>query len=240
MRIAVVSDVHSNLPALEAVIEAVGEVDAWWHCGDIVGYGPHPNEVVERLRGLGARGVLGNHDAAALGSDIVAWFNPWAQEAAAWTARRLSADARAWIEALPDRLFIDGWTLVHGSARDPMEEYVTSEAVAAATLAIVETVRSLHGHTHVPVAWREIAPSAEKRRPVYGEALAFGSDRWLLNPGSVGQPRDRDPRASALVLDMSADTATWLRVEYPIAKTQADIRRAGLPVILADRLAEGR
>lgn len=240
MRIAVVSDVHSNLPALEAVIEAVGPVDAWWHCGDIVGYGPHPNEVVERLRGLGARGVLGNHDAAALGSDIVEWFNPWAQEAAAWTARRLTPEARAWLEALPDRLVLDGWTIVHGSARDPMEEYVTSPSIAAATLAIVETTWSLHGHTHVPIAYRETAMDAEKHRPVYGEALAIGDGRWLLNPGSVGQPRDRDPRASALVLDTAGGSTTWLRVDYPIAKTQADIRRAGLPAILADRLSEGR
>ncbi len=240
MRIAVVSDVHANLPALEAVIDAAGRVDAWWHCGDIVGYGPHPDEVVERLRDLGAHGVLGNHDAAALGSPIVEAFNPYAQESAAWTAKRISRETRAWLEALPERSVLEGWTLVHGSARDPMEEYVTSESSAAATIARVRTPNALHGHTHVPIAWRAAGTSAERRPPVYDEALLLGEDRWFLNPGSVGQPRDRDPRAAAMILDTDAGAATWLRVAYPIARTQADIRAARLPAILADRLDIGR
>lgn len=240
MRIAIVSDVHANLPALDAIIDAVGRVDAWWHCGDIVGYGPHPDEVVERLRGLGAEGVLGNHDAAALGSPIVAGFNPYAQEAAAWTAKRISRETRAWLEALPERRVLGGWTVVHGSARDPLEEYVTSGSIAAATLADVRTRVALHGHTHVPIAWRGDGPSADRRPFAYDEPLVLGEDRWLLNPGSVGQPRDRDPRAAAMVLDTDAGAVAWLRVAYPIARTQADIRAARLPAILADRLDVGR
>jgi diadenosine tetraphosphatase ApaH/serine/threonine PP2A family protein phosphatase len=240
MRIAVVSDVHANLPALDAVIEAVGRVDAWWHCGDVVDYGPHPDEVVARLRDLGAQGVLGNHDAAALGSSVLEWFNPYAQVACLWTRERMSPATRAWLEALPEQVTLDGWALVHGSFRRPLEEYVEYPEEAAASMAISSARLALHGHTHVPRAWRQTGRSAWDDGFTVGTPLALGGDTWFLNPGSVGQPRDHDPRAAALILDTEAGTATLLRVPYDIARTQVDIRKAGLPGILADRLGAGR
>ena len=242
MRIAVVSDIHANLPALEAVIAAAGAVDAWWHCGDVVGYGPHPNEVVARLRELGAVGVTGNHDAAALGSPIVEWFNPDAHRAALWTRDVISAETRGWLVALPETLLHEGRTLVHGSPRSPLEEYVTTPSAAGAALDLVPGALCLHGHTHVPIAWR-IGPSggaAVEVRPTQGRSIDLSEGRFLLNPGSVGQPRDGDRDASFLLLDLERRTADWRRVAYPVRETQDAIRKAGLPDRLASRLGQGR
>ncbi len=239
MRIAVLSDIHANLPALDAVLAALGDVDAVWHLGDVVGYGPHPDEVVARLRGIGAVGVHGNHDEAAVGRLDVTYFNPAARWAVEWTDRRISAATRAWLEGLPERLEIDQVTLVHGSPRDPTWEYITTTPAARANLAAFATSCCLHGHTHIPVAWRDDDGHVELVRPSDGSELALDARRVLLNPGSVGQPRDGDPRASALVLDTEARRATWRRVGYPIGEVQADIRAAGLPAWLAERLATG-
>jgi diadenosine tetraphosphatase ApaH/serine/threonine PP2A family protein phosphatase len=240
MRVAILSDIHANLPALDTVLAALGEVDAVWQLGDVVGYGPHPDEVVARLREIGATGVRGNHDVAALGTLGVEWFNPAARRAVEWTARRISPETRAWLEGLPERLELGDMTLVHGSPRDPTWEYVTTTPDARANLAAFATPYCLHGHTHVPVVWRDDDGHVELVRPSDGSRLTLDGRRLLLNPGSVGQPRDGDPRASFLVLDTEAGRVTWHRVGYPIAATQADIRAAGLPGWLADRLADGR
>jgi len=239
MRIAVLSDIHANLPALDAVLAALGEVDAIWHLGDVVGYGPHPDEVVARLRDVEAIGVRGNHDEAALGALDVTYFNPAARWAVEWTARRIAPETRAWLQDLPERLEIEKITLVHGSPRDPTWEYVTTTPAARANLAASATTQCLHGHTHIPIAWRDDDGHVEAVRPSDGFELVLDERRVLLNPGSVGQPRDGDRRASAMVLDTEARRVTWRRVEYPIAAVQADIRAAGLPAWLADRLATG-
>src|SRR5688572_2068453 len=139
MRVAVLSDIHSNLVALDAVLAAAGPVDAIWHLGDIVGYGPDPDGVVDRLAGIGAIGVRGNHDAAAVGGDQIEWFNPEARAAMEWTRRVISPATRAWLEALPKRMVDGNFTLVHGSPRDPTWEYITSVPVARANLAVLET-----------------------------------------------------------------------------------------------------
>jgi diadenosine tetraphosphatase ApaH/serine/threonine PP2A family protein phosphatase len=240
MRVAVLSDIHANLPALEAVLASLGEVDAVWQLGDVVGYGPHPDEVVARLREIGATGVRGNHDVATLGVLDVEWFNPAARRAVEWTARRISPETRAWLAGLPERAELGEMTLVHGSPRDPTWEYVTTTPEARANLEWFATPYCLHGHTHVPVAWRDDDGHVELLRPSGGSELALDGRRVLLNPGSVGQPRDGDPRASYFVLDTEARRVTWHRVAYAIATTQADIRAAGLPGWLADRLADGR
>ena len=242
MRIVVVSDIHANLPALEAVVAAAGDVDAWWHCGDVVGYGPHPNEVVARLRGLGDVGVMGNHDAAALGSPVVEWFNPDAYRAAMWTRETITAESRAWLEALPETLVREECTIVHGSPRNPLEEYVTTGSAARAALDLVTGRLAFHGHTHRPAAW-SIAPSGTmgpEWTPARGATLPLAEGRHLLNPGSVGQPRDGDRDASFLLFDTEGPTAAWRRVAYPVAETQAAIRGAGLPDRLAQRLGVGR
>jgi diadenosine tetraphosphatase ApaH/serine/threonine PP2A family protein phosphatase len=239
MRIAVLSDIHANLPALEAVLVALGPVDAVWQLGDAIGYGPQPNEVVERLRGLDAVGVQGNHEAAALGRMDLAWFNDDARAAIEWTAPRLTAESRDWLAALPDRRVERGVTLVHGSPRDPLREYVLSPAIARASLAAATTPHVLFGHTHDPRLFREVDGRVESLVPAAGATLALDERPALANPGSVGQPRDGDPRASALELDTENGGLRWLRIAYPIATTQARMREAGLPRRLIDRLDLG-
>jgi predicted phosphodiesterase len=239
MRIAVISDVHSNLHALDAVLADVGAVDAIWHLGDIVGYGPEPNAVVDRLASAGALGVRGNHDAAAAGGDEIDWFNADARAAMEWTRRAISSTTKAWLTALPQRREAEDFTLVHGSPIDPMWEYVTTTAAAAENLAAISTTHGLNGHTHVPIAFSLVGDrtSAEPSFPAPGVDL--DGRRLLLNPGSVGQPRDGDPRASYMVLDLAARRVHWGRVAYDIDAVRDRMRAAGLPVRLIERLRHG-
>jgi diadenosine tetraphosphatase ApaH/serine/threonine PP2A family protein phosphatase len=240
MRVAVVSDIHSNIVALDAVLAAAGSVDALWHLGDVVGYGPEPDAVVARLSERGAVGVRGNHDTAtAIDPGLLDWFNPDARAAAEWTVRVMSAATSEWLAALPERRVEEGVTLVHGSPRDPLWEYVTSVPVARANLAALETSVGLHGHTHVPIAFRDDDGRIEAISPTDGSGLALGTGRVLLNPGSVGQPRDGDPAASWLVLDTDARRCTWHRVAYDVAAVQNAMAAAGLPPRLAARLSFG-
>ena len=239
MRIAVVSDIHSNLPALDAVLARIGSVDAVWHLGDVVGYGPQPDAVVDRLTEIGAIGVRGNHDAAACGGAEIDWFNPEARAAMEWTRAAISERTRAWLAALPVRRLEASFTLVHGSPRDPMWEYVTTAALARAGLSAITTEHGLHGHTHVPIAFTMVDGRMRTLAPRAGNTVALGEGRTLLNPGSVGQPRDRDPRASYLILDLDAGTATWGRVAYDIDAVASMMLAAGLPARLADRLRVG-
>lgn len=240
MRIAVLSDIHSNLVALDAVLAHAGSVDAVWHLGDVVGYGPDPDGVVARLAGVGAVGVLGNHDAAALGGPEIDWFNPDARAAAVWTRDRIAADTRAWLAALPETAVIDGVSLVHGSPRDPLREYITTPDVATANLRYLTTTVSLHGHTHVPAVFTEHDGAMVVEWPRDGDLLEFLDEPTLLNPGSVGQSRDGDPTAAYMILDRVAGHATWHRVAYDIATVQAAMRAVRLPSRLVDRLALGR
>jgi predicted phosphodiesterase len=240
MRIAVLSDIHANLVALDAVLDALGPVNAIWHLGDVVGYGPEPNAVVDRLRGLGAVGVRGNHDAAALGGPEIDWFNVDARRAMEWTRTAISPETHAWLAALPERLVIAPFTLVHGSPRDPVWEYVTTTPVARVNLDALDTPYGLHGHTHVPFVFRADDGRIDPLIPTAGWSLALDVRPVLLNPGSVGQPRDGDPRASALVLDTERLSATWSRVAYDFAATQRQMRLVDLPTRLVERLEGGR
>lgn len=239
MRVAVLSDIHSNLAALDAVLAAVPSVDEVWHLGDIVGYGPHPDEVVARLRDLGAIGVRGNHDAAALGGDEIESFNVDARRAAEWTRATIADETRAWLAAQPETLEREGYLLVHGSPRDPTWEYVTSIPVARAGMAAMPTRSGLHGHTHLPIAYIEEDGRVETMSPGSGSRLAIEDRRVLLNPGSVGQPRDGIPTSAWMVLDTDAATATWHRTAYDIAAVQASMSAFGLPERLVARLAYG-
>lgn len=239
MRVAVVSDIHANLVALDAVLAAIGSVDAVWQLGDVVGYGPAPDEVVERLSGIGAVGVAGNHDLAALGGTEIDWFNPDAKAAMEWTRGRIGEPARTWLAALPRSVEIEGMTLVHGSPRDPVWEYITSLPVARANLAALETAIGLHGHTHLPMAWADRDGRIEAISPGPGSTFRLDGRPALLNPGSVGQPRDGDPSASWLEIDTGAGLATWRRVGYDVKSVRAAMLDAGLPARLADRLRAG-
>jgi len=239
VRIGVLSDIHANLPALEAVLAAMPSVDALWQLGDVVGYGPSPNEVVARLRGAGAKGVRGNHDAAALGELGTGDFNADARRAIEWTRSVIAGDTLAWLGSLPERTELEGFTLVHGSPRDPIWEYVTSTPVARAGINAMTTSSGLHGHTHVPIAFLLEDGRLEAMGPGDGSQLAIDGRRVLANPGSVGQPRDGIPTASWLLLDTDADAITWHRTAYDVEAVQAAMVEAGLPARLVDRLSHG-
>jgi diadenosine tetraphosphatase ApaH/serine/threonine PP2A family protein phosphatase len=255
MLIAVLSDIHSNLRALDAVIASIGSVDAVWHLGDVVGYGPEPDEVVGRLREIGAVGVKGNHDDAVCGGLSMEDFNDDARAADLWTRGRIDAGTLAYLEALPVTMRPDGgpaaaepvavpvaaadFTLVHGSPRGPEWEYLVDGIAARENLDYFDTRFCLVGHTHRPLVLRERRGHMQALVPDPESHVDLGDQRAFLNPGSVGQPRDGDPRASYLVLDTSVGRATWHRVAYDVAATQAQILAAGLPPYLARRLSSG-
>ena len=239
MRIAVLSDIHGNLPALEAVLGALRPFDAVWQLGDVVGYGPQPDEVVARLAAEGAVGVRGNHDSAAVGELSTDAFNDDARAAVEWTAERIDAQTRSWLSALPLTSVDTPFTMVHGSPRDPTWEYVFTSGVARANLRSFDTRHCLVGHTHVPVIFRQRGTGMESISPGPGDTLELGGQRVIVNPGSVGQPRDGDPRASAMVIDTDVQRLQWHRVEYPIEKVQKLMSQEDLPIRLIARLRYG-
>jgi predicted phosphodiesterase len=240
MRIAVLSDVHGNLPALEAVLKALKPYDAVWQLGDIVGYGPQPNEVVERLAAEKAVGVRGNHDSAAIGQLDTDAFNDDARIAVEWTAERIASDTKRWLAELPLRMIDEPFTLVHGSPRDPTWEYVFSATIARANLAAFETRHCLVGHTHVPIVFRERKTGGvEAAIAKPNSRMKLDGPRTIVNPGSVGQPRDGDPRAGAMLLDTDKNVVEWRRVEYPVEQTQKLMEDLGLPPRLVARLQFG-
>ena len=244
MRIAVLSDIHANLPALEAVAADLPPVDEVWVLGDTVGYGPQPNEVIATLQAMGARSVLGNHDGAAIGTVDPIHFNPDARAAIEWTASVLDHNARAYIATLPEVRAAGELTAVHGSPRDPIWEYVTGPGVAAANLDAYDTRLCLFGHTHLPVAFRAVDGAIDVTIGLPGTAVSVGGDRAMLNPGSVGQPRDGLRDAAYAVLELNGapdhDSFAFRRVAYDIDRTQRLMRDAGLPVRLVERLSYGR
>ena len=239
MRIAVLSDIHANLPALDAVLADAGPVDGIWHLGDVVGYGPDPNGVVARLRDVGATGVRGNHDAAACGGPEIDWFNADARRAMEWTRTTIDGPSVEWLSALPERRVLEGCELVHGSPREPLWEYIVSTSIARDNLAVLGQPIGLHGHTHIPVAFVEDDGRVDRVAPLPGAELGLEGHRALVNPGSVGQPRDGDPSASYMILDPITGSITWHRVDYDIGGVQAAMREAGLPGFLISRLSIG-
>ncbi len=242
MRAAVLSDIHANLVALDAVLAVIGDVDEVWQLGDIVGYGPEPDGVVDRLREIGAVGVRGNHDAAAVGDLELDWFNPDARRAIEWTRATAAARTLDWLRTRPEIELRSGAALVHGSLRDPTWEYITHASIARESLdrlAEHGVTLGLFGHTHVPVAFRMTERRIETIEPDVDATVAIDDRPTLLNPGSVGQPRDGDPAASAMVLDLERRQAAWIRVPYDVPRVQATMRDLGLPERLAARLSYG-
>jgi len=246
MKVVILSDVHANLPALEAVLEDVARTAPGapiWHCGDVVGYGASPNEVITELQRVGAIGVMGNHDLAALGGDVIETFNEGAHAAALWTRDVLTAESRSWLRALPKVLEMGSATIVHASVRDPIMEYVVQQEIAEENLRVLATPLLFHGHTHVPAIW-SMQDGVAHATHIGADAIPLRASS-LVNAGSVGQPRDHDPRAAWLLwerdeLGAGLGTVTWRRVEYNIPAAQEAIDAAGLPDFLASRLAVGR
>jgi diadenosine tetraphosphatase ApaH/serine/threonine PP2A family protein phosphatase len=214
----------------------------------VVGIGPHPNEVVERLRELGAVGVVGNHDRAVFGGPDWDRLDKDFLRAPLQLARdTLTAASLDWLEALPETVVVVGFTIIHASPTDPLWEYVTTPEQAGRALELISTQHGLHGHTHVPANWEVplgtgagVSDGTTVAGPLGPGPIALAGARHYLNPGSVGLPRDGDPRASLIILDLVAGTAEFRRVAYDIDATARAIRAANLPEYLATRIYEGR
>ena len=243
MRIALLSDIHANLVALEAVLEALPLYDQLWCLGDTIGYGPRPNECLDYIRGLGTYVLTGNHDLACLGEVSVEDFNPLARRATAWTAAQLLPDLRTYLHERPAILQVEhDMTLAHASPRDPIWEYIDSIPIARANFAYFPTRVCLVGHTHVPmVVALDQDGQMQFGHMQHGEVcLLQPGSRYIVNPGSVGQPRDGNPEAAYALWDSEAATIQFGRIGYDVGATQKQILQAGLPVPLAERLAYGQ
>jgi diadenosine tetraphosphatase ApaH/serine/threonine PP2A family protein phosphatase len=238
MRVAVISDIHANDHALTAVLEEVDAAapDELWCLGDVVGYGPAPNECCATLSKRADVCLVGNHDLVVVERLSIDEFNHDARTAALWTQGELKPEWHAWLTSLQPEARRDGVGLFHASARDPVWEYVLSSYAAAASFEAMDAPLILVGHSHIALA---IDDRFDGGQAPDKTEIDLSTGRWLLNPGSVGQPRDGDPRAAWLLLDTDRKFAEFHRVAYPIEQTQSAMRSAGLPEALAARIAHG-
>jgi predicted phosphodiesterase len=242
MRVAVVSDIHSNLHALDAVLAAIDAdpPDELWCLGDVVGYGPRPNECCATVAARADVCLAGNHDLAIRGTIDLDEFHGDAALAARSNREALTPDSQAFLGRIEPQATSHGVALYHGSARDPVWEYVLSDEAARATLAIAGSPLVLVGHSHVALRLTESGREMDGGLAPAGSVFTLADEPTLLNPGSVGQPRDGDPRAAYLLLDLDARHAEFRRVEYDVARTQSEMADAGLPRALAARLTFGQ
>jgi len=240
--IGILGDIHGNLPALEAVLEHAGECDEWWCVGDIVGYGPFPNECVERVRSIGGKCVTGNHDLGSTGDLDLESFNIFARIACEWTGSVLEPAVRGFLSALRTmETPRESVMIVHGSVRDPVWEYVTVARVAEVNFAVYEETLCFNGHTHVPVVFASRDGAMYMTEVFDGLELPLqDGTRYMANAGSVGQPRDLDPRACYCVFHPQKMVIEYHRVEYPVERVQARMAEEGLPEPLIARLVHGR
>ncbi len=246
MRYLIVSDLHANREALDAVVrEAEGRYDRAICCGDLIGYGADPNYAVEWVRANCAVTVRGNHDKASVGLDDLEWFNPVAKTAALWTQRTLTAENAEWVRALPTGpLDVEDFQVLHGSPADE-DEYVIAANEAGQAFGYLQRRLAFFGHTHVQggFIWNRSRVETIPRMGPRTEREVLEIDpecAYLLNPGSVGQPRDGDARAGFAVYDTEARMVAYYRVAYDVAAAQRRIREEGLPDVLAERLEMGR
>lgn len=243
MRYAILADIHANLAAFEAVLDDIerrGGADRFWNLGDAVGYGPDPQECLDRLLKLDCTGVAGNHDLAATGKIPTLDFNPEAAFAAQWTGQRLSPEGKGYLANKPPVIESGDFTLVHGSPRDPVREYLVEPEHARANLDHFKTRYCLVGHSHRPLVF-EAGEKGDIRlkEPGDGSRLKLGERRLIINPGSVGQPRDGDPRASYAIYDAESRSLTIHRVPYDIGLVQSRMTALGLPGRMIARLSYG-
>jgi predicted phosphodiesterase len=243
MQVAVVSDIHGNRQAFEAVLDEIAASDCQelWCLGDLVGYGADPDACVELARQNAAICLAGNHDLVVCGALPMEEFSRGAALAAQWTQRTIAPETRAYLERLEPTKLDEEVGLFHASPRDPVWEYVLSPLQAEMCLEVQEHRVCLIGHSHVALSFSRLAwRSATGQTRDAGEELEISDGEWLINPGSVGQPRDGDPRAGWLELDLDRWRATYRRTEYDIAGAGAAIRAAHLPASLAERLEFGQ
>lgn len=242
MRIVIVSDIHANFVALETVLAAAGSFDALWCLGDTIGYGPMPNECIAAMMKHASVAISGNHDLACLGKVDLNDFNPDARRANIWNGNQLTPENRAWLEDLPALRRVDHqFTVVHASPREPVWEYLLTPSQAMANFPLFDTHVCFIGHSHVQLGFRlNLDGQCERFLPSSGYVLHLQRhERYFINPGSVGQPRDQDPRAAYAVIDTNNATIRFNRVEYDIAETQFQMRNVDLPMALIRRLALG-
>ncbi|MFC1946686.1 metallophosphoesterase family protein [Chloroflexota bacterium] len=243
MRYAIIADIHSNLTAFQAVLNDINtqeSIDIIWCLGDIVGYGPDPHECIELLRKYDHICVAGNHDRAVIGKMDMTSFNTYAAEAVNWTTGKLSIGDITYLNNLPESIEDDDFSLVHGSPREPIMEYILSMSVARQNFDCFRTKYCLVGHTHLPQAYsldEEDNFTATKLLP--NIKLITGETRLIVNPGAVGQPRDGNPEASYAIFDNRTKIIQLRRVSYDIRQTQDRIMKSGLPPRLAARLETG-
>jgi len=242
-RIAIISDVHGNRHALEAVRRAIRQasITRLWCLGDMVGYGAHPAECLRTCVHESERIIAGNHDLAAVGRVRADAFSPNARAAIEWTRTRLDRNSHDRLVALESQDIDDEASLYHASPRDPVWEYIITGEQARAAFDETPSRIIMVGHTHLAGAWRLGEDGRLDGGLVRGEeTISIETGRWLINPGSVGQPRDLDPRASWVILDLEALTLRFRRTPYDVPGAQNAIQAAGLPTELGARLAEGR
>lgn len=241
MRYAIVSDVHGNLESLRHVLSVLSEDDALVSLGDVVGYGPNPNECVAALRDRCRLAVLGNHDLAAVENFGVEHFNRAAREAIGWTQGVLDDSSRAWLDLLPYELRLPDFLLVHGAPVNYFE-YILDKDAAARAFDATDARIVFVGHTHIAEYWvREADGTIGHKHMQHGGVLELqGEKRYIVDVGSVGQPRDLNPQACFVFYDPDRQRVEWIRYDYPIGDVQTKMRQAGLPVYLVDRLRVGR
>lgn len=243
MRILILSDIHSNIVALETVLSAARPYDTVWNLGDTIGYGPRPNECVAMIRAKASVMLAGNHDLACLGLLDLSDFNPDARAANVWNGDQLTYDHRMLLEELePIQPINERFLAAHGSPREPVWEYLLTRYQALDNFHRFEQQVCLIGHSHVPLVFR-LTPDGRCEGPTSpddGATLRLEDGfRYIINPGSVGQPRNQDPRAAFAILDTTTDTITFRRVPYDIELTQRQMRNAQLPEALITRLEYG-
>lgn len=246
MRYAIFSDVHSNLEALEKILlfyRGQG-VNSYVHCGDIVGYGPNPNECIAAIKGLpGLRLVAGNHDVAACGLKPLTWFNEYAQETLGWTMKKLTEKNRAYLAGISESITDNNWTAVHGSPRDPTEEYMFKRKSFIENLGYFNTQICFVGHTHAPLVFTSdesgsfstIEPVTENQK-----IKIFPQYKYIINVGSAGQPRDGNPKACCVIYDTVSQEVEFFRHVYNFPETQNKMYELRLPSFLIERLTWGR
>jgi predicted phosphodiesterase len=242
MRVLIISDIHANLVALDAVLADTHDYEAVWCLGDLIGYGPNPNECIERVQALpNLTCLVGNHDKAVLGEIDLSVFNGDARVAISWTRQQCTAANLDYLRALPAQNRHGEFTLAHGSPRQPVWEYILDRYIAQDNFVMLPTCYCLVGHTHQPVIYREVGPygACVEEAPDYHQPVQLDQQRLIINPGSVGQPRDNNPDAAYALLDTDSLRWRYCRVPYDVMATQSRMRTANMPERLILRLAYG-
>lgn len=242
MRYAILADIHSNLVAFKAVLhdlEKRGGFDKIWCLGDVVGYGPEPGACIELLKQLNYICIAGNHDRAIVGLIDILDFNEDAAQANQWTAEQLTEEQKEYLKSLPLKHIEGDFSMFHGSPREPVWEYLLSTSLAKANLEYFDTPFCLVGHSHVPLVFKYTNDNINLNRLDDGTTIPIGEHRLIINPGSVGQPRNFDPRASYALYDSDAEIIYHHRVAYDVEATKEKMREANLPEFLIERLSHG-